>query len=118
MAQLSKHVSDNLKGIVLKLFCTHENIPHITVTDVIQIFQHSRISRDGISGQYFIAFFLDHFSQNKLFDDVLKFLKLHLFNSSIDGLHFFFRKEYNPHDKIFFLGIKIETCLYYLMSTF
>ena len=61
MAQLSKHVTDNLKGIVLKLFCTHENIPHITVTDVIQIFQHSRISRDGISGQYFIAFFLDHF---------------------------------------------------------
>ena len=118
MALRNRHFCDNLKGITLKLFCTHENIPNVSAIDIVKLFQHSRINRDTITEQYFMVFYLNHFFHHDYFNDVLRFLQQDLYISSIDGLRFFFRQEYNPHDKILFIGIKVETFLYYLMSLF
>ncbi len=118
MALRNKHFHQNVKGMTLKLFCTHENLPDLLARDIIEIFQQSRVFREGNSEKYFIAFYLQHFFPHMAFNQVLRFMRRDLATSTIDGLNFFSQHEYNPYNKILFIQLNLGTFLYYLSTFF
>lgn len=118
MAQHREHLfKEHLKGIIRTLFCFHENLPHsLSIVDITNIFVNSSVHSDVDTNSFFISFNLTHLHQNRTFDVTLRFLRRDFFHHSIDGYRFFLQKEYNSHDKIFYLELSMEAFLYYLVS--
>jgi len=107
---------DNLKGTVRTLFLSQETPESLTLLDITNIFLNSVVAQDNYSGKFFISFYLSHLLGHQAYDDTLSFMQTTFFHLSVDGLRFFERKEFNPHDTIFYLQLNLDTILYYMMT--
>lgn len=113
----TQHFRDNLKGIVRNLFCTNDKIPlELSVLDITDLFVDSIVSRDLVSGNFFIAFHLNNFKRRSYFSKLLSFMQHDFYLASIDGIRFFDQKDFNHSTYIQYFEINTVACLYYLVS--